>query len=245
MLDYERSKHGGLNMKIKNEKEIFGLFVEDENGLRYKLKTPFVDKYDGRVWATDGHALIMVNPECVSGKYETRDMGGKIPVREYNCDESLLVSDLQDALKRCPQEPEMKIKYNVVRCPECNGSGEVDVEYYADSDGKYYTISGTCPICDGEGTIEEEEREPTGNMIPKEDILINFGEGYFKWRVINTIIEACEKLKIEEIRLVRTSSTELSLIELSKDIHIAIMPMLLDGAEDRKKSAIEVTYSHP
>ena len=230
-------------MKMRNENEIFGLFVEDENGLRYKLKTPFVDKYDGRVWATDGHALIMVNPECVSDKYETRDMGGKIPVRDYNCDESLLVSDLQDALKRCPQEPEMKIKYNVVRCPECNGSGEVDVEYYADSDGKYYTISGTCPICDGEGTIEEEEREPTGNMIPKEDILIKFGEGYFKWRLINSIIEACEKLKIEEIKLVRTSSTELSVVELSKDIHIAIMPMLLDGAEYRKKSAIEVKFT--
>lgn len=66
-------------MEIRNEKEIFDLFVEDENGLRYKLKTPFVDKYDGRVWATDGHNLIMVNPECVSGKYETRDMGGKSP----------------------------------------------------------------------------------------------------------------------------------------------------------------------
>ena len=230
-------------MKMRNENEIFGLFVENEDGLRYKLKTPFVDKYDGRVWATDGHKLIMVNPECVSGKYETRDMGGKIPVRDYNCDESLLVSDLQDALKRCPQEPEMKIKYNVVQCPECNGSGEVDVEYYADSDGKYYTISGTCPICDGEGTIEEEEKEPTGNMIPKEDILIKFGEGYFKWRLINLIIETCEKLKIEEIRLVRTSTSTLSVVELSKDIHIAIMPMYVYDDEDRKKSAIEVKFT--
>ena len=232
-----------MNMKIRNENEIFGLFVEDEDGLRYKLKTPFVDKYDGRVWATDGHNLIMVNPECVSGKYETRDMGVKIPVRDYNCDESLLVSDLQDALKRCPREPEMKIKYNVARCPECNGSGEVDVEYYADSDGKYYTISGTCPICDGEGTIEEEEREPTGNMIPKEDILIKFGEGYFKWRLINSIIKACEKLKIEKIRLVRTSTSTLSIVELSKDIHIAIMPMYVYDDEDRKKSAIEVKFT--
>ena len=230
-------------MKMRNENEIFGLFVENEDGLRYKLKTPFVDKYDGRVWATDGHKLIMVNPECVSGKYETRDMGGKIPVRDYNCDESLLVSDLQDALKRCPQEPEMKIKYNVVQCPECNGSGEVDVEYYADSDGKYYTISGTCPICDGEGTIEEEEKEPTGNMIPKEDILIKFGEGYFKWRLINSIIEAREKHKIEEIRLVRTSISTLSIVELSKDIHIAIIPMYVYDDEDRKKSAIEVKFT--
>ena len=106
-------------MKIKNENEILGLFVEEENSLRYNLKTPFIDKNDGRVWATDGHVLIMVNSECVSGKYETRDLGSKIPVREYNCDESLLISDLQDAIKKCPQEPEMKIKYNVVQCSEC------------------------------------------------------------------------------------------------------------------------------
>ena len=116
-------------------------------------------------------------------------------------------------------------------------------EYYADSDGKYYMISGTCPICNGEGTIEEEEREPTGNMIPKEDILIKFGEGYFKWRLINTIIKACEKLKIEEIKLVRTSISTLSIVEVSKDIHIAIMPMYAYDDEDRKKSAIEVNFT--
>lgn len=230
-------------MKIKNENEIFDLYVEGENALRDTLKTPFIQENDGRVWASDGHILIMVNSECVSGKYETRNLGSKIPVREYNCDESLLVSDLQDALKRCPQEPEMKIKYNVVQCPECDGDGEVDADYYADSDGEYYTISGTCPICDGEGTIEEEEREPTGNMIPKEDSIIKFGKGYFKWWYIDTIIETCEILKIEKIKLVRTSIFELSIIELSRDIHIGIMPMYLDGVEDRKKSAIKVKFT--
>ena len=231
-------------MKIKNENEILGLFVEDENGLRYNLKTPFIDKNDGRVWATDGHVLIMVNPECVSGKYETRDLGSKIPVREYNCDELLLVSDLEDAIKKCPQEPEIKIKYNVVQCPECNGEGEIHAAYYADSDGEFYTVSATCPICDGEGTIEEEEREQTGNMIPKDDSLIKFGEGYFKWYYIDIIIETCKKLKIEKIRLVRTTISELSIVELSKDIHIGIMPMRFNGIGDRKKSAIEVIYSH-
>lgn len=230
-------------MKLKNEKEIFDLFVEDENGMRDILKTPFVQKNDGRVWASEGHFLIMVNSECVSGKYETRDLGSKLPVRDYNCDKSLLVSDLQDALKRCPQEPEMKITYKVVQCPECNGDGEVEADYYADSYGEFYTISGTCPICDGEGTIEEEEREPTGNMIPKENSIIKFGKGYFKWWYIDTIIETCEILKIEKIKLVRTSIFELSIIELSRDIHIGIMPMYLEDVQDRKKSAIKVKFT--
>ena len=72
-------------MKIKNENEILGLFVEEENGLRYNLKTPFIDKNDGRVWASDSYILIMVNPDCVLGKYEMiKDFGRDLPVREYN-----------------------------------------------------------------------------------------------------------------------------------------------------------------
>lgn len=55
--------------------------------------------------------------------------------------------------------------------------------------------------------------------------------------------EACEKLKIEEIRLVRTSTSTLSVVELSKDIHIAIMPIYVYDDEDRKKSAIEVNFT--
>ena len=152
-------------MKIKNEKEIFDLYIEDEYALRDTLKTPFIQESDGRVWASEGHIVIMVNQECVSGEYKTQDLGSKIPVRDYNCDFPLSISDLQNALDRCPQEDEVLITYKEVKYPECDGTGDVEADYYADSDGEYYTISGTCPICDGEGTIEEEEREPTGNMI--------------------------------------------------------------------------------
>lgn len=98
-------------MKIKNEKDIFDLYVEKDNDLRDTLKTPFIQESDGRVWASEGHILIMVNQECISGEYKTLDLGSKIHVREYNCDYPLSVSDLQDALDRCPQEDEILITY--------------------------------------------------------------------------------------------------------------------------------------
>lgn len=230
-------------MLINNEKEIFDLFVADEYDVRFStLGKPFIEQNDGRVWATDGHILIMVNSDCVSGKYETRELTRRTTFREYNCDESLFVSYLQDAIKRCPQEPEVKIKYNEVRCPECDGEGEVESDYRANSDGDYYVISCTCPICDGEGTIEEEEREPTGNMIPAEDTIIKFGKGYFNWQYINIIIKTCEILGIELIKLVRTSVSDLSIIELSKDIHICINPLDPIAIEEEKKTAIEVYF---
>ena len=227
-------------MKIKNEKEIFDLYVEKDNDLREVLKTPFIQENDGRVWASEGHILIMINQECLSGEYQTNSIGNKLPVRESNTDIPFRVSDLQDALDRCPQEPEIKIAYNVIECPECEGKGKVETEYLADSDNEYYTISGECPICDGERTIEEEVEIPTGRMVPKKDSYINLGKGYFDWRHFETIIKTCKMLDIDNVRLVRTGKKSLSIIEISKDIHVGFMPMYHDDDKKARKSAIKV-----
>lgn len=232
-------------MKIKNEKELLDLFVADKDEFKDILKTPFIQEDDGRVWATDGYVLIMVNPYFVSGKYEIRDFGRRMHLSVTNCDEFLSVSDLQDALKRCPQEPEMKIKsVKTVRCPECEGTGVVTAEYEADYDDHVYEIEVDCPICDGEGTIEEEVKEPTGNSFPTKDSIIKIGKGYFRCLRIYKIIKACEMLKIEKIKLVRTSTTDPNTFELDKDIHICVMPMDSGAlSEEEKKSAIEVKFT--
>lgn len=103
-------------------------------------------------------------------------------------------------------------------------------------------ISGTCPICDGEGTIEEEIENPTGRMVPKKDSIIKFGKGYFNWHHFETIIKTCKMLDIENIRLVRTHKDNMSIIELSKDIHVGFMPLYLSDKEGEKlkKGAIKV-----
>lgn len=232
-------------MKIKNEKELFDLFVADKDEFRDNLKTPFIPEHDGRVWATDGYVLIMVNPYCISRKYEIRDFGRSMHLAVTNCDELLSVPDLRDALSRCPQEPEMKIKSKkVVRCPECEGTGVVTAEYEADYDDHVYEIEVDCPICDGEGTIEEEVKEPTGNSFPTKDSIIKLGKGYFRCLRIYKIIKACEMLKIDKIKLVRTSITDPSTFELDKDVNICVMPMnALALSEEEKKSAPEVKFT--
>ena len=232
-------------MKIKNEKEIFDLFVADKDEFRDILKTPFINEDDGRVWATDGYVLIAVKPDCVSRKYETSDFGRGMHLGVTNCDELLSVSALQDALKRCPQEPEMKIKsVKTVRCPECEGTGMVTASYEADYDDHVYEIEVDCPICDGEGTIEEEVKEPTGNSFPTIDSIIKLGKAYFRCFRIDKIVKACEMLKIEIIKLVRTSIVGPSTFELDKDIHICVMPLDFCAlSEQEKKSAIEVKFT--
>lgn len=229
-------------MKIKNEKDIFDLYVEKNNGLRDTLKTPFIQENDGRVWASDGHILIMVNQKCISGEYKTQNLGSKLPVREYNVDIPLFVTDLQDALDRCPQEDEVLITYKEVTCPECDGTGKVEAEYRADYDDRDYKVVGYCPICDGLGKIDGEVRTPTGKKIPQKDSVIKLGKGYFKWHHFRTFIKTCKMLGITQIQLVRTHETEMSILELSKDIHIGFMPMYLDNEDGVKikKRAIKV-----
>lgn len=141
-----------------------------------------------------------------------------------------------------PKKNWVLITYKEVKCPECDGTGEVEAEYRADYDDEDYEIVGSCPICDGSGKIDEEVRTPTGKKIPQEDSIIKLGKGYFKWHHFRTIIKTCKMLDIKQIRLVRTHETEMSILELSKDIHIGFMPMYVDNEEGLKikKRAISV-----
>ena len=57
-------------MKIKNEKEALQMFCEEENDYRDKFKKPFVNEKDGgRIWATNGHILLMDDPKLTRCKY--------------------------------------------------------------------------------------------------------------------------------------------------------------------------------
>lgn len=108
--------------------------------------------------------------------------------------------------------------------------------------GSSQEIVGRCPICDGSGIIYEEVKTPTGKKIPQEDSIIKLGKGYFKWHFFRTIIKTCKMLDIKQIRLVRTHETNINILELSKDIHIGLMPMYVDDEDGAKikKRAISV-----
>ena len=211
-------------MKLKNEKELFALYVK-EDAFRPILSAPFIQKKDGRVWASDSTMLILVNQACVRRKYETTTLiGNDLKVRDYNTDIPFTVTDLQAALDRCPQVPEIKVSHKLIKCPECEGNGHVEVEYCSDYDGKIYDLKAVCPICEGEGMIEKEVKSPTCRTVPHDDWHIRLGEGNFLWPRIETVIKTCRLLGIENLRLLRTDAREMNIIELSEDIHVAVMP---------------------
>ena len=216
-------------MKIKNEKEVFDLYVKKAKIISKTdmvLQAPFYQETDGRVWASDGHIMIMVSQDCVSaGRYEPSDIGNKLPVREYNTDTLIMLSSLQDALGRCMLSPKAKR----VNCPECKGNGTVNVLYRASYDNTYYDIEGNCPICDGDGKVKTEEME---------GLKLHICNAYFNSQLFEKIAKTCNLLDIDKIRLVRTSELGLNIIEISKDIHIGIAPVIPDYHD--KEDAIEL-----
>lgn len=217
-------------MIIKNEKKVFDLYTEvndnfHDGKFHEALKTPFIQEKDGRVWAANEYIMLMVNPECVSGEYKHYEIGNNLPLREYNADIPFKVSDLQDAIDKCPQEPEVETTCKEKTCPECKGFGKVTTTYIANHDNYPYSVDVDCPICDGEGKLEEEIETPTGRMIPNNDCGIKLGKAFFQPYLIGMVIKTCDMLGYENIRLVRDIENGMNIIELSRDIHIAIMPI--------------------
>jgi hypothetical protein len=70
------------DMKIKNEKKAMQMFCSEDTYLRKQLTRPFINSvYDGKVIATDGYVLLIVDKKLLRCKYETDSL--KIPHQGY------------------------------------------------------------------------------------------------------------------------------------------------------------------
>lgn len=91
-------------MKIKNEKELLGLFVEKD--FRERFTRPFLNEYyEPSVWATNRQILIVVRKDCLTGEYpkEKAQIRG---LEERNFYSVVTKQALQDALGKCEQVEE-------------------------------------------------------------------------------------------------------------------------------------------
>ena len=209
-----------LKMKIKNEKELFDLFVEKYASFRNKLKTPFLEK--GMVCASDGHLLIMINKECLLGDYEEKSIIGDLPVNDYNSDFPISVQAFEQAIDRCPKE-EVAVSGEDEDCPECNGYGKVRAEYTTETDGVTYYTEMDCPVCNGTG-YAQDGTGGTYQKVVKKHSLIKIGEGFFYAKHIVRFVKACKLLQVENVRMVRNSEESICIFALNDDVRIVIMP---------------------
>ena len=176
-----------------DEKKLFGLFV-NENSYKPMLNYPY--RRDGYVYATDAHKLIRVKEDIVSGDYEVTDKM-KLDIPIDNCDYILTDRDIEKLLSEIPQIEEKEEKE--VKCPECDGTGEVDWEY-RDKNGKDYERSFECPVCDGTGYVYSEVA--TGKLIPNPTTAVKVGKSSIYHIRLKSLLDAMRVVGVTEVRLV-------------------------------------------
>ena len=143
----------------------------------------------GRTWATTGTTLVSVP---TIGEYPEDQFETIRTILEHpNTNIKIDLQQLRDWIDDIPVK---KVNNNVVTCDACDGFGEVD--YVFEHDGEEYTLEADCPVCDGQGTYEDEENPDWENVIETR-FLKMYGQ-YYICDSIKKLVDAADILKETE-----------------------------------------------
>jgi hypothetical protein len=193
-------------------KKILDLFTEKE-GMREWTRSPFTNADKTVIFATDGHAMICIKNNSGENNFENHeDRIKRIYPAECSSDcLSVSFEELQNALN--------KIKpINKMKCPDCNGTGEVEWEYES------YTKEFECPVCDGNGTIR------TDYTFFNDNAGVKINGRIFYAKQIKRIVDAMLLCGSNESRILQVSA-QTNIFKLSDDISILQMGTTLEEFE--------------
>ena len=193
------------------------------------FREPFLNaNYESELWATDGHSLMVVNRECLSGEYPTKEVAlPKLMNMNENCSTIITQDALRVALSECPQVDEEIEIGDYMDCKECDGSGEVEWEY-TDSKGLCHQQRFYCPCCDGSGYADKPITKKTGKKILDINAAIQIDTMIGATLQINRLLKAMELLEVDEVHHVISYRTQANLFIVNDNIKIFIMPFLRD-----------------
>ena len=67
----------------------------------------------------------------------------------------------------CPPTPAKQIPQGFYECPNCDGTGEIEVEYYDEDDMEEYWENETWDYCNGKGYITIKELNKWNKKHPE------------------------------------------------------------------------------
>lgn len=181
--------------RINNEQELFELFCDPYSN-REQLQKPYYEKSTKTVYATDGRVAILMNPSMLSESYEEIEKPSIYTVFRDSMEGYFTFESLKKVFESFEREEELALMEEGRECVECEGSGYVEWEY-TDQEGKIHFHDGDCPICDGDGIIEDVF-EGTGFMIPTEDSIVRIGKSFFRGIVIQKLLWAMEYFNVDK-----------------------------------------------
>lgn len=213
-------------MKIKNEKKVLQMFCSVDSVLHEELTSPFLNEsYGGKVMATDGYVLLIVDRKLLRCKYQTYNL--KIPSQSYEHINRLVsFSAVDEAYNQIALEAEMEAADGKEKeCPECNGTGTVDWEY-TDWEGEIHYHEFDCPICDGSGEREDYVPVPTGRMLIPYGTAFVMHHTYFDANRVWKAVTALRQMGFESMTWVGESPQGMNWFEVCDGLTLVIMPIL-------------------
>ena len=217
-------------MKIKNEKKALQMFCSADTYLRKQLTRPFINSvYDGKVIATNGYMMLIVDRKLLRCKYETDSL--EIPRQQSYKPISIpirfkVIDDAYNQLQL--EEEEVPEKGKDKDCPECLGEGKVEFEYNAEN-GETYYHECNCPICDGTGIREDYIPLKTGRMLVPPGSVFIMRKTYFDACRVWKVVEALRLMGFEQMKWVGESETGMNWFEVCDGMQLVLMPMANTG----------------
>lgn len=188
-------------IKIKNETELLEMFT-DADGVRAFTYIPFLHPVYNEVWATEGHVIIRISPDRLSGHYEPVEGCEelKLPKALKPCHLSCTYKAIRQALDACPLVDEVVTEKHKEDCKECGGFGEVEWEYTDDNLHTHYH-DFNCPICDGDGVITSKKEIHTGKKVHDENAIVKIGNAFFLWFYLDIVAKALKHIGADVISI--------------------------------------------
>ena len=181
--------------RINNEQELFELFCDPYSN-RVQLQKPYYEKQTKTVYSSNGCTAILINPSVTTLSYEEIDfpiIGNLIKGAAKGC---FSFESLKKVLASFEMEEEQVVTEEGRECVECEGSGYVEWEY-TDQEGKIHFHNGDCPVCHGDGMVEDVCKS-TGFMIPTGNSFVRIGKSFFRGIVAQKLLWAMEYFNVDK-----------------------------------------------
>lgn len=225
-------------MKIKNEKEVLQAFCDNDNVLRPILNSPFFCESTGEVRASDGHIMLMVDPQLLRCKYTASDFCANLTIPAANSNTIVKLDDIEEVFNQFERVLEMVKEDDECECPACKGEGTVQWEFTTPG-GKTYYMDDNCPVCDGTGKVAECREVPTGRMILPQDAMFVIDGVRFPADYMMKAVNGLRLLGCKELRHTATLINHANLFAVQDGIRMLVMPCTAYGTMKDVKTTKE------
>ena len=206
--------------------EILYHFADQNDDLRQWMKSPF--NSGDKTFATDGKRLVAV-PQIEGFEDQSSKIKGIYPMLS-SMDFIIPVIELKDKLSNFPMVDSFDETEDENECSACDGTGEIELAFYHNS--KSYNIPATCPVCDGDGLVNQTKRISNGKKEIDKTKFFQIGVCFFTPKSIEEVIFIAEKIEAESVNIVsQIGDTSPNLFKI-KEVELIVMPTTPPNVSD-------------